>query len=43
MCFNDDWMYQFTRVNSFCLLELIHLIHLDELQKADKYPIMWSL
>ena len=41
MCFNDDWMYQFTRVNNFCLLELI-LGHLDELQKAQKYPIRWD-
>ena len=22
-CFNEDWMYQFTLANNFCLLELI--------------------
>ena len=45
MGFNDDWRYQFTRVNNFCLLELIQVAlgHLDELQKAEKYPIKWSL
>ena len=45
MCFNEDWRYQFTRANNFCLLELIWVAkgHLDELQKAEKYPIKWSL
>ena len=45
MYFNDDWMYQFIRVNNFCLLELISVAlgYLDELQKAEKYPIRWSL
>ena len=45
MCFYEDWKYQFTRVNNFCLLELISVAlgHLDELQKAEKYPIKWSL
>ena len=45
MYFNDDWMYQFTRFNNFCFLELIYVTlgHLDELQKAEKYPITWSL
>ena len=45
MCFNEDWRYQFTLANNFCLLELIlvALGHLDELQKAEKYPIGWSL
>ena len=40
MCFNEDWRYQFTRANKFCLLELIKVAkgHLDELQKAKKYP-----
>ena len=28
----DDWRYQFTRVNNF-------FGHIDELQKAEKYPI----
>ena len=47
MCFNENWRYQFTLANSFCLLELIYVAkgHLDELQKADKYPVSvrWSL
>ena len=45
MCFNEDWVYQFTRANDFCLLELIYVAlgHLDEHQKAEKYPIRWSL
>ena len=45
MCFNDDWRYQFTVANYFCLMELIYVAlgHLDELQKAEKYPISWSL
>ena len=45
MCFNEDWRYQFTLVNNFCLLELIEVAfgHLDELQKAEQYPIRWSL
>ena len=43
MCFNEDWMYQFTLANNVCLLELIYKGHLDELQKAEKYPIRWSL
>ena len=40
-----DRMYQFTHANNFCLLELIYVAlgHLDELQKAEKYPIRWSL
>ena len=34
-----------TLANNFCLLELIYVApgHLDELQKAEKYPIRWSL
>ena len=45
MCFDEDWMNQFTLANNFCLLELIYVAfgHLDELQKAEKYPIRWSL
>ena len=45
MCLNEDWMYQFTLANNFCFLELIQVAngHLDELQKAEKYPIWWSL
>ena len=49
MCFNEDLMYQFTLANHICLLELIQVAfqvasgHLDELQKAEKYPIRWSL
>ena len=45
MYFNEDWRYQFTLANNVCLLELIKVAlgHLDELQKAEKYPIMWSL
>ena len=45
MYFNKDWRYQFTPANSFCLLELIWVAkgHLDELQKAEKYLIRWSL
>ena len=41
MCFNEDWRYQFTIANNFCLLELIYVAlgHLYELQKAEKYPI----
>ena len=39
MCLNEDWRYQFTVANDFCLLEG----HLDELQKAVKYTIRWSL
>ena len=41
MCFNGDWRYQFTVANNFCLMELIYaaLCHLDELQKAEKYPL----
>ena len=37
--------YQFIFANYFCLLELIKVAlgHLDELQKAEKYPIRWSL
>ena len=39
------WSYQITLANNFRLLELIWVAlgHLDELQKAEKYPIMWSL
>ena len=33
MSFNGDRRYQFTRAKG----------HLDELQKAEKYPIRWSL
>ena len=45
MCFNEYWRYQITLVKNVCLLELIYVAlgHLDELQKAEKYPIMWSL
>ena len=45
MCFNEDWKYEFTLANNSCLLELIQVAlgHLDELQKAEKYPIRWSL
>ena len=45
MCFNEDWRYQFTLAKNVCLLELIYVAkgHLDELQKAEKYPIGWSL
>ena len=47
MCFDEDWMYQFNLAlaNNVCLLELIWVAkgHLDELQKAEKYPIRWSL
>ena len=45
MCFNENRKYQFTLANNPCLLELIYVAigHLDELQKADKYPIKWSL
>ena len=45
MWFNEDWGYQFTLANDFCFLELIYVAlgHLDELQKAEKYPIRWSL
>ena len=45
MCFNKDRRYQFTVANNVCLMELIQLAlgHLDELQKAEKYPIWWSL
>ena len=45
MCFNVDWRYQFTLATNFCRLELIYVAkgHLDELQKAEKYPIKWSL
>ena len=45
MCLNEDWKYQITFAKNFCLLELIQVAlgHLDELQKAEKYPIRWSL
>ena len=45
MCFNEDWRKQFALANNVCLLELIEVAkgHLDELQKAEKYPIRWSL
>ena len=36
MCFNENWRYQFTII-------YIALSHLDELPKAEKYPIRWSL
>ena len=37
--------YNLTRANNVCLLELLKVAigHLDELQKADRYPIRWSL
>ena len=41
MCFNEDWRYQFTLANYICLLKAEG--YLDELQKAEKYPIWWSL
>ena len=41
MCFNEDWRYQFTLANNFCLLELIFFFFF--FQKAEKYPIRWSL
>ena len=37
MCFKENWIYKFTLANNVCLLG-----HLDELQKAEKYTIMWS-
>ena len=40
MCFDEDWMHQFTLAHNICLLQLMFL---DELQKADNYPIRWSL
>ena len=45
MRFKEDWRYQFTLANNVCLLDLISVAlgHLDELQKAEKYPIRWSL
>ena len=45
MCFIEDWRHQFILANKFCLLELISVAlgHLDELQKAEKYLIKWSL
>ena len=45
MNFNEDWSYQFTLANNICLLELIQVAkgHLDDFQKAEKYPIKWSL
>ena len=45
MCFNEDWRYRFTLANDFCHLELIQVAlgRLDELQKAEKYSIRWSL
>ena len=45
MCYNEDRKYQFTLAYNICLLELIYVAlgHLDELQKAEKYPIRWSL
>ena len=45
MCFKEDWRYPFTLANNIWLLELIYVTlgHLDELQKAEKYPIRWSL
>ena len=44
-CFHEDGRYQFTLASNFCLLEHIYVAlgHLDELQKAEKYPIGWSL
>ena len=45
MYFNDEWRYQFTFADKFCFLERIYVArgHLDELQKAEKYPTRWSL
>ena len=45
MCFNEDWRFQINVAKKFCLLELIQVAlgHLDELQKAEKYLIRWSL
>ena len=45
MYFNEDWGNQFILANNICLLDLIQVAlgHLDELQKAEKYPIRWSL
>ena len=45
MCFNVDRRYQINLANNVCLLELIYVAHghLDEFQKAEKYPIWWSL
>ena len=45
MCFDEDWGYQFTHDNNIYLPELIQVVHghLDELHKAEKYPIRWSL
>ena len=39
MCFHEDWKFQFTLANNFCLLEFIWVAkgHLDELQQANKY------
>ena len=40
MYFNEEWRYQFTFANNFCLLGLIYVArgNLGELQKAEKYP-----
>ena len=35
MCFNEAWRYQFTLADTKG--------HLDELRKAENYPIRWSL
>ena len=45
MCYNEDWRHQFTLANNVYLLKLIKVAigYLDELQKAVKYPIRWSL
>ena len=45
MCFNEDWMYQFTLSNNVYLLELILVtkVRLDGLQNAKKYPARWSI
>ena len=42
---SSDWRYQFALADNICLLELIWVAigHLDELQKAEKYPIRWTL
>ena len=45
MGFNKDWRYQLTLAKNVCLMELILVApgHLDELQKAENYPVRWAL
>ena len=38
--FDEDRRYQFNLAKNVCLLAKGHL---DELQRAEKYPIGWSL